>query len=493
MSIMKKSGYEVKQFIDGKVFSSPGRILEIYNPALGKIVGQVEVANRQVVDQAVFAAKSAFAMWSLSTPIQRARILFRFKSLIEKNRDVLIKLITQEHGKTFSEAQASLQRGLDVVDFTCDIANHLKTTYTSNVGTNVDSYSLYQPLGVCIGITPFNFPAMIPLWMFPMAIACGNTFILKPSEKDPSCAFKLVELAKEAGVPDGVVNITNGDKETVDALITHPDVNAVSFVGSSIVAEYVYTTSIAHHKRVQAFGGAKNHCIVMPDANLDQAAEALVTAAYDCAGERCMAISVVLAVGDCVADQLIEKLKCRIAKINIGSGDADNIQMGPLITQKHLEKVKSYIEIGKHEGAVLVVDGSQFKSKDYDQGFFMGACLFDHVTPNMRIYREEIFGPVLSIMRVKDFNTALKLVNEHEYGNGTAIFTSDGYTARTFADQVQVGMVGINVPVPVPVAYHSFGGWKRSIFSDIGMYGYDGIRFNTKLKTVTQRWFPRDE
>lgn len=489
----KEMVYDVPQFINGQKVSTQGRKLDLYNPATGAVIGHVDVANKQTVDRAINAAKTAFASWSATTPPQRAKILFRFKALIEQNKDQLTKLITQEHGKTLSEAMGSLQRGLDVVDFTCGIPNHLKSGYAGDVGTGVDSYALTQPLGVCVGITPFNFPAMIPLWMFPMAIACGNTFVLKPSEKDPSCSFRLVELAKEAGVPDGVVNLVNGDKETVDALLTNPDVKAVSFVGSSAVAEHVYKTASAQNKRVQAFGGAKNHCIVMPDADLDQAAEALVTAAYDCAGERCMAISVVLAVGDQVADKLIEKMKPRIANLKIGPGSTAGIEMGPLVTHQHWEKVKSYVELGKQEGAKLIVDGSQYKPKDFPNGFYMGGCLFDDVKPSMRIYREEIFGPVLSVVRVPDFETALQLINDHEYGNGTAIFTRDGYTARTFADKVQVGMVGINVPVPVPVAYHSFGGWKRSIFSDIGMYGHEAIRFYTKLKTVTQRWFPRDK
>lgn len=487
---VKREEYEASHFIDGRHVASHGRKLEIYNPALGKAIGHSHAADKALVDQAVQAAKKAFAAWSLTTPSARAKILFRFKNLLEKNRDELINLIVQEHGKTMSEAQGSLQRGMDVVDFTCGISNHLKSAYASDVGTGVDSYSLYQPLGVCVGITPFNFPAMIPLWMFPMAIACGNTFVLKPSEKNPSCALRLVELAKEAGVPDGVVNLVHGDKETVDALVSHPDVKAVSFVGSSPVAEYIYKTAAALHKRVQAFGGAKNHCMVMPDANLDKAAEALVTAAYDCAGERCMAISVVIAVGDEVADKLIEKMKPLIANLKIGPGNASDVQMGPLVTKQHLEKVKSYIDTGKEEGAELLIDGSDYKSKE--QGFFMGGCLFDHVKPDMRIYREEIFGPVLSVVRVPDFETGLELINKHEYGNGTAIFTNDGYTAKTFADKVQVGMVGINAPVPVPAACLSFGGWKRSIFSDIGMYGTEAVRFYTKLKTVTQRWFPKD-
>lgn len=483
--------YEVAQFINGKKVSSQGRKLDIYNPATGAVIGHVDVANKQTVDQAVAAAKAAFATWSETTPTARAKILFRFKALIDQHRDELVKLVSQEHGKTIAEAHGSLQRGIDVVDFTCGIPNHLRSTFTEDVGTGVDSYSLHQPLGVCVGITPFNFPAMIPLWMFPMAIACGNTFILKPSEKDPSCSMRLVELAKEAGVPDGVINIVNGDKETVDALLNHHDVKAISFVGSSPVAEYVYKNATAQGKRVQAFGGAKNHCIVMPDADLDQAAEALVTAAYDCAGERCMAISVIVAVGDQVADALIAKMKPLISKIKIGPGIEAGTIMGPLVTHQHWEKVQAYIEQGKKEGAKLIVDGSQYKPATNQDGFFMGCSLFDDVKSDMKIYREEIFGPVLSVVRVPDFNSALKLINEHEYGNGTAIFTRDGYTARTFAEKVQVGMVGVNVPVPVPVAYHSFGGWKRSIFSDIGMYGHEAIRFYTKLKTITQRWFAR--
>lgn len=482
--------YEVPQIINGQSVRPQGRKLDIYNPATGAVSGHVAVADKKTVDQAVTAAQAAFKTWSVTTPPQRAKILFKLKGLLDQNREQLARIITSEHGKTTSEALASIQRGIDVVDFACGIPNHLRGSYASDVGTGVDTYSLHQPLGVCAGITPFNFPAMIPLWMFPMAIACGNTFILKPSEKDPSCSVRLVELAKEAGVPDGVVNVVHGDKETVDALITHPEVKAVSFVGSSPIAEYVYKTASALNKRVQAFGGAKNHCIVMPDADLDQAAEALVTSAYDCAGERCMAISVVVAVGDKVADELIAKMKPRIAKIKVGPGSAAGVTMGPLVTKQHWEKVQSYIAKGQQEGAKLLIDGSEYKPQEHAEGFFMGCCLFDHVKPSMHIYKEEIFGPVLSVVRVPDFDSAVQLINEHEYGNGTAIFTRDGYIARSFADKVQAGMVGINVPVPVPVAWHSFGGWKRSIFSDIGMYGHEAIRFYTRLKTVTQRWTP---
>lgn len=483
--------YEVPHFIKGQTVISDGRKLDIYNPANGKVIAHVAVANQQIVDQAVQTAKIAFQEWSKTTPLQRAKILFKYKTLLETHIEKLAKLITQEHGKTIAEAIGSVQRGIDVVEFACGIPSHLKGSMAEKVTSNMDSYSLHQPLGVCVGITPFNFPGMIPLWMFSMAIACGNTFVLKPSEKDPSCSILLLELAKEAGLPDGVVNVVQGDKETVERLITHPNVQAVSFVGSTPVAEHVYKTAIAHNKRAQAFGGAKNHCVVMPDADLDQAADAIVASAYGSAGERCMAISVVIAVGDDIADTLIKKMKPKIENLKIGAGTENNIDMGPLVTAQHFERVKSYIDIGKQEGAELVIDGSAYKPKQADQGYFMGGSLFDHVKPSMRIYKEEIFGPVLSVVRVPDFSTALALVNSHEFGNGTSLFTCDGYTARVFAEQVQVGMVGINVPVPVPVAYQSFGGWKRSIFSDIGMYGLEAVRFYTKLKTVTQRWYPR--
>lgn len=482
--------YEVTSSINGESIHTQGRKLALYDPAMGSVIGHVEVADKKTVDKAVQAAKTAFVTWSTTASSQRSKVLFRFKSLLDQHKTSLATLITQEHGKTIKEAIASVQRGIDVVNFACGIVNHLKGGYTSEVSPGIDSYSMRQPLGVCAGITPFNFPAMIPLWMFPLAIACGNTFVLKPSEKDPSCSVRLIELAKEAGIPDGVLNIVQGDKETVDALITHPDVCAISFVGSSTVAEYIYQTAIQHGKRVQAFGGAKNHCIVMPDADLDQAAESLVASAFDCAGERCMAISVIVTVGDRVADELITKMKPRIENLKIGPGSDPDVEMGPLVTKQHLEKVKSYVEIGKKEGATLIIDGSQYKPAEFTHGFFMGACLFDHVKPSMQIYREEIFGPVLSIVRAPDFATALQLINQHEYGNGTAIFTRDGYTARLFAEKVQVGMVGINVPVPVPAAHHGFGGWKRSMFSDIGMYGTEAIQFYTKLKNVTQRWYP---
>lgn len=476
---------KVPHFINGKKVTSSTNTLNIFNPATGQVIAEVEMADKALVEQAISAAKSAFPAWSATTPLKRARILFRFKALLEQYRDELAAIVTREHGKTLEDARGSVQRGIDVVEFSCGIPAYLKGSYTENVATDVDSYSLRQPLGVCVGITPFNFPAMIPLWMFPMAIACGNTFVLKPSEKDPSCAMRIAELAKEAGVPDGVINIVQGDKVAVDALITHPDVKAISFVGSTPIAEYVYKTGTSHGKRVQAFAGAKNHCIVMPDADIELAVEAIVGAAYGSAGERCMAISVVIAVGDSLADILVNKIKTRIKTLKIGPGDQSGIEMGPLVTQAHWDKVKSYVDLGVKEGADLVVDGRDFKMQ---QGFFMGASLFDNVKPGMRIYQEEIFGPVLCMVRAADFDAALKLVNDHEFGNGTAIYTRDGNTARTFATKVQVGMVGINIPIPVPVAYHSFGGWKRSMFGDVTMHGPESVQFFTKLKTITQRW-----
>lgn len=481
--------YNVPHFIQGQAVTTDGRTSDIFNPATGKVIGQVNLADKKTVDQAVAAAKAAFPGWAATSPLRRARILFKFKMLLEENIEELAKIVNQEHGKTLVDAKGSIQRGIDVVEYACGIPTHLKGSFTEEVASDIDSFSMRQPLGVCVGITPFNFPAMIPLWMFPIAIACGNTFIIKPSEKDPSCAMRLVELAKKAGVPDGVVNVVQGDKEAVDTLLTHPDVKAISFVGSTPIAEYVYKTATSHGKRVQAFGGAKNHCILMPDADLDQAADAIVGAAYGSAGERCMAITVVVAVGDQVADALVEKIKPRIQELKIGPGDKADVEMGPLVTHAHWERVKSYIDLGEQEGAELVVDGRQYKPKGHENGFYMGGTLFDHVKPEMRIYKEEIFGPVLCIVRAPDFDSALKLINEHEFGNGTSIFTCDGNTARMFASKVQVGMVGINIPIPVPVAYHSFGGWKRSMFGDVHMHGPEGVQFYTKLKTVTQRWF----
>jgi malonate-semialdehyde dehydrogenase (acetylating)/methylmalonate-semialdehyde dehydrogenase len=413
-------------------------------------------------------------------------VLFRFKQLLDEHADELARIITSEHGKVLSDAAGSLARGLENIDFATSIPQLLKGEYSEAVGTGVDSYTLRQPLGVCVGITPFNFPAMVPLWMFPLAVACGNTFILKPSERDPSCGFRLAELAHEAGLPPGVLNVVNGDKEAVEALITHPGVAAVSFVGSTPIAEYIHRTASAHGKRVQALGGAKNHAVVMPDADLDQAADALMGAAYGSAGERCMAISVGVAVGDAVADGLVSKLQARLAKLKVRPGTDPAAEMGPLVTREHLAKVKGYVEQGVREGAQLVVDGRGLQVDG--GGFFLGGCLFDRVTPAMRIYREEIFGPVLSIVRVANVEEALRLVNAHEYGNGTAIFTRDGGVAREFVSRVLAGMVGVNVPIPVPVGFHSFGGWKRSLFGDHAIYGAEGVHFYTRLKTVTARW-----
>lgn len=480
--------YEVPHLINGKKVQGGSRDLPIYNPALGEQVGNTKVADQKLVNDTVTVAQKAFTSWSQTTPTQRAKIFFKYKNLLDSDIKNLAKLVTTEHGKTIPEAIGSIQRGIDVLDFVCGIPSHLQTNYSANAATGIDVYAMRQPLGVCAGITPFNFPGMIALWMFPMAIGCGNTFILKPSEKNPSCAIRLVELAQEAGVPEGVVNVLQGDKETVDALLMHPGIQAVSFVGSSKVAEHVYKTAIQQNKRGQAFGGAKNHCIVMPDANIKQAAEAITLAAYGSCGERCMAISVVLAVGDTTADQLIPLIKERLTRFKVGPGTEEGVELGPLITGQHLENVLRYVDSGKQDGATAVVDNSRYKPEHADKGYFMGACLFDNVKPSMKIYQEEIFGPVLCVMRVPSYEAAMQLINEHPYGNGTAIFTRDGYIARNFAERVQAGMVGINVPVPVPVAYHSFGGWKNSIFADTQMYGAEAIRFYTKLKTVTERW-----
>lgn len=481
--------YTVNHFINGKiVIGQSGRMHPIYNPAMGEVAGQVAFANPQEVEQAIASAKAAFPAWSAMPSIRRARILFKYKDLLEKNMDELAKLVTMEHGKTLSDAKGSVMRGIEVVELACGIPNMLKGWFSEDVGTSIDSHTVRQPLGVCVGITPFNFPAMIPLWMFPMAVACGNTFVLKPSEKDPSCPLRLVELFKEAGAPDGVVNLINGDQEAVNILLKHPDIQAVSFVGSTPVAEYIHTTASAHGKRAQAFGGAKNHGVVMPDVDLDQVADAFVGAAYGSAGERCMALPVAVVVGDKLADTLVAKIKPKVEALKIGPGTDPNVEMGPLVTKQHLERVKSLVGAGVEEGAKLIVDGRNVKPKGHENGYFMGGCLFDHVTPNMKIYKEEIFGPVLCVVRVPDFDTALKLVNDNEYGNGTAIFTADGNTARTYASKVKVGMVGVNVAIPVPAPYHAFGGWKRSIFADVNMHGTESVNFYTKLKTVTTRW-----
>ncbi len=476
-------------FIGGRaVQGTSQRFGDVFNPATGEVAATVPLAGAAEMDKAVAVARAAFPGWAATPPVRRARAMFAFKALVEANLDKLAALITAEHGKVLNDAKGSCQRGLEVVEFACGIPQLLKGEFTESVGTGVDSWSMRQPLGVCAGITPFNFPAMVPMWMFPLAIACGNTFILKPSERDPSTALMLAELAKEAGLPDGVLNVVNGDKEAVDAILHHPDVAAVSFVGSTPIAEYIYATGCARGKRVQALGGAKNHMVVMPDADLDQAADALMGAGYGSAGERCMAISVAVAVGDKVGDALIERLAPRVRALKVAPGTDPEAEMGPLVTRQHLDKVRGYIDSGVAEGAKLVVDGRGLKLQGYENGFFLGGCLFDRVEPHMKIYKEEIFGPVLSVLQAKDYDTAVKLVNDHEFGNGTAIFTRDGDAARDFAARVQIGMVGVNVPIPVPMAFHSFGGWKRSMFGDQHMHGPEGVRFYTKLKTVTARW-----
>ena len=478
----------IEHFIEGKIVSGTSdRKGKVFNPAIGKQESEVRLGTKQDLDLAVQKAKKAFETWSNVTPIQRARIIFKYKEIIEKNSDLLAKMIVSEHGKVYEDAKGSLTRGLEVVEFACGIPQMLKGDFTENVGTNIDSWSVRQPLGVCAGITPFNFPAMVPMWMFPMAIACGNTFVLKPSEKDPSCPLKLAELFSEAGLPDGVLNVVNGDKEVVDAILEHKDISAVSFVGSTPIAKYIYENAAKNEKRVQALGGAKNHCVVMPDCDLDQAVNGLMGAAYGSAGERCMAQSVAVAVGN-VGDKLVDELSKKVEALKIGPGMDKNSEMGPLVTKEHLERVRGYVDLGIKEGADLVVDGRDIKLQGYEDGYYIGGCLFDNVKKDMRIYKEEIFGPVLSVVRAKDFNEALNLINDHEFGNGTSIYTRDGDAGRTFANQIKVGMVGINIPIPVPVAFHSFGGWKRSLFGDQHMHGPEGVRFYTKLKTITSRW-----
>ena len=460
----------------------------IFNPAVGEQIGEVRLAGAADVDSAVKAAQAALPEWAALPPLRRARIMFRYNELLLQHTDELAELITAEHGKTIEDSKGDITRGREVVEFACGIPHLLKGDFSEDVGTGVDAYSIRQPVGVCAGITPFNFPAMIPLWMFPLAIACGNTFILKPSERDPSCPLRLVELATEAGVPDGVVNLVNGDKEAVDAILTHPGISAVSFVGSTPVASYIYSTAAASGKRVQALGGAKNHMVVMPDADMDQAADALIGAGYGSAGQRCMAVSVAVAVGDRTADSLVANLVPRIQELKIGPGADADIEMGPVVTEQAYNRIRGLIDKGVAEGAELVLDGRDFTLQGYENGYFMGGSLFDRVTEDMEIYKQEIFGPVLAVVRAPDYETAVDLVNRNEYGNGTAIFTKDGDAARDFAERVQIGMVGINVPIPVPVAYHSFGGWKRSLFGDTHMHGMEGVRFYTRLKAITSRW-----
>ncbi|AYV24818.1 MULTISPECIES: CoA-acylating methylmalonate-semialdehyde dehydrogenase [Vibrio] len=479
----------VSNFINGRMVEShSGRNADLFNPANGELRGQVQLSSASEALEAVAVAKQAQEAWQATPPLQRARVMFRFKALLEENADELATLISTEHGKVHSDALGELTRGLEVVEFSCGIPHLLKGEHSLNVGREIDSYSLMQPVGVCVGITPFNFPVMVPLWMIPVALACGNSFILKPSEKDPSASLKLAELLKQAGLPDGVFNVVQGDKEVVDALLESPDVAAVSFVGSTPIAEAIYSKGSANGKRVQALGGAKNHLVVMPDADLEGATNAIMGAAYGAAGERCMAISVAVAVGDETADRLVAQLKQKVEALRVGPGlgvSPEN-EMGPLVSEPHMNKVTEYIQSGVDQGATLVVDGRGINTSA--PGYFVGGTLFDNVTPDMTIYNEEIFGPVLSVVRAKDYQEALQLINEHEFGNGTAIFTRDGDTARDFSEKVEIGMVGVNVPIPVPMAFHSFGGWKRSIFGPLNVHGNDGVRFYTRMKTVTARW-----
>ncbi|KXF83540.1 CoA-acylating methylmalonate-semialdehyde dehydrogenase [Enterovibrio coralii] len=481
----------IQNFINGQVTSSNSeRFSPVYNPATGEQTRQVVMSSPEDAKHAISAAQNAFRAWAKTPPLRRARVMFKFKSLLEENQDKLAKMISNEHGKVYSDAVGELTRGLEVVEFACGIPHLQKGESSANVGSGVDSHSIMQPLGVCVGITPFNFPAMVPMWMFPIALATGNTFVLKPSEKDPSLALMMAELLKEAGLPDGVFNVVNGDKEAVDVLLTDPRVQAVSFVGSTPIAEYIYTTASAHGKRCQALGGAKNHCILMPDADLDMASDAIVGAGFGAAGERCMALSVVVAVGDEIADKLVASLSKSIHEMRVGPGIVDGKEndMGPVITAAHRDKILGYINAGVEQGAKLAVDGRDYQVAGHENGYFVGPTLFDDVTPDMTIYQEEIFGPVLSVVRVPDYESALTLINDHQYGNGSAIFTRDGETARQFSEDVLAGMVGVNVPIPVPMAFHSFGGWKRSIFGPLNVHGNDGVRFYTRMKTVTSRW-----
>jgi malonate-semialdehyde dehydrogenase (acetylating)/methylmalonate-semialdehyde dehydrogenase len=478
----------VGHFINGRPVEDSQRTQDIFNPATGQAVRKVALASSATVEKAIAAAQAAFPDWRNTPPLKRARIMFRFKELLEQNQDKVAALITDEHGKVLHDALGEFQRGIEVVEYACGAPEFLKGEHSKNVGPAIDSWSEFQPLGVVAGITPFNFPAMVPMWMYPMAIVCGNTFVLKPSERDPSAPMFIAELFSQAGLPDGVFNVVNGDKEAVDTLLSDPRVQAVSFVGSTPIAEYIYRTGSANGKRVQALGGAKNHAIVMPDADMDNAVSALMGAAYGSCGERCMAISVAVAVGDDTADTLVGKLKNELAHLKVGNGCDNSNNMGPLITGPHRDKVRGYIDRGVQEGAELVVDGRGLTVDGHEDGFFLGGTLFDRVTPGMKIYQDEIFGPVLCVVRAHNMQEAMDLIDNHEYGNGTCIFTRDGEAARYFSDNIKVGMVGVNVPLPVPVAYHSFGGWKRSLFGDLYAYGPDSVRFYTRRKTITQRW-----
>ena len=478
----------IGHYINGQAHAETGeRFSPVFNPATGAVQAQVSLASATTVEQAVASAQAAFPAWAAQSSLRRARVMFKFKELLDQHHDELANLITREHGKVFSDARGEVTRGIEIVEFACGAPSLLQTSFSDNIGGGIDNWNLRQPLGVCAGITPFNFPVMVPLWMIPLALVTGNCFILKPSERDPSASLLMARLLTEAGLPDGVFNVLQGDKSAVDGLLQHPDIEAISFVGSTPIAEYIHREASQRGKRVQALGGAKNHMVVMPDADLDQAADALMGAAFGSAGERCMAISIAVAVGD-VGDRLIEQLLPRIERLKVGNGLDSSSEMGPVVTAEHKAKIEAYIDQGVAEGARLVVDGRGLKITDHEQGFFVGATLFDQVGAQMSIYQQEIFGPVLGIVRVPDFASAVALINAHEFGNGVSCFTSDGGIARAFTRNIKVGMVGINVPIPVPMAWHSFGGWKRSLFGDHHAYGEEGLRFYSRYKSVMQRW-----
>ncbi|MEE8489331.1 MAG: CoA-acylating methylmalonate-semialdehyde dehydrogenase [Acidimicrobiia bacterium] len=479
---------QVQHWIDGSLTAgASSRVGPVFNPAAGEQTGEVALANSDDVDTAVRSAKEAFESWRNSSLTKRQNIMFAFREIMSARRQEMAETLTSEHGKTVDDSLGEVQRGIEVVEFACNIAHLLKGDFSEQVSTGVDTYTIRQPLGVVAGITPFNFPAMVPMWMYPIAIACGNTFVLKPSEKDPSTSLLAAEMLTEAGLPDGVFNVVHGDKESVDALITHPDVAAISFVGSTPIARHIYETGTRNGKRVQALGGAKNHMIVLPDADMDLAADAAVSAGYGSAGERCMAISAVVAVGE-AGDRLIEDVQTRIEKLTVGPGDQPGVEMGPLVTSQHLDRVRGYVDSGEQQGALLVADGRDFVVDGYEDGYFFGPTLFDNVTTDMSIYTDEIFGPVLSTVRMEHFEEAIQLINENPYGNGTAVFTNDGGAARKFQNEIQVGMVGINVPIPVPLSFYSFGGWKDSIFGSHAIYGPEGVHFYTRQKVVISRW-----
>ncbi len=478
---------KIENYINGKVTSVSKNDMPVFDPSTGEEISKVVLSNEEDFDIAIKNSKESQKEWADFTPLKRSRILSNYKSLIEKNLQEIAELVSKEHGKTLDDAKGSVTRGLEVVEFACGIPHLLKGEFSQNVGSNIDSWSIRQPLGVCSGITPFNFPAMVPMWMFPISIACGNSFILKPSEKDPSCSIKLAELFSKAGLPDGVFNVIQGDKEIVDLILQSPHISSVSFVGSTPVAKYIYEQAAKNLKRVQALGGAKNHLVVMPDANLDQAVDGIMGAAYGSAGERCMAVSVAVAVGD-IADELVNNINIQCQKLKVAPWTDPDSNMGPVISKEHKEKIENYISKGIDEGAKLIADGRNYKIQGYENGYFVGPTLFDKVTKDMTIYKEEIFGPVLSVVRAKDYDEALSLVNNHAYGNGTSLYTSDGEISRHFTTNAKIGMVGVNVPIPVPMAFHSFGGWKQSLFGDHSMHGMEGVNFYTKLKTVTSRW-----